>query len=214
MQLEHQRDDLLDGIAKERSQVANGKLHLAFHIVETLQELLDAYHRMRAIETLQPLEVVVAVIVDRNHIALACRIDAFHPAEVDIRFVNVPIHGLQEDVDSVIIIVERAIAIVFQRTVNHHLTQLVIIAEAKSVVIDGILFLTRNGVDQIEPHGGVVGNKQLVHRHHETLRLHLDDFLALVAEMEHRLVIDTAKHIHLVAHPPSKSMFFIRFLIS
>ena len=82
LQTQHHGDDLLSRIAKIGSQVAEIEMHLTFHVVEALQELLKTYHRMHAIEALQTLKIIVPIIIDRHHMALTPMVDAFHAPEI------------------------------------------------------------------------------------------------------------------------------------
>ena len=99
------------------------------------------------------------------------------------------------------VIVERRVAIILLRTVNHHRPVLVVVAESQVVMVDGVKdnALIR-GVVQKDAEGDMVGNQQLLHRHHKALRLGANHFPALLTEMKHGLVLHTAKHIDLIAH--------------
>ena len=101
-----------------------------------------------------------------------------------------------------IIVVERPVAETFALllAVKHHLSGTVIIPESQIVMINGILFHAGDRVCQIQTHRHMVRNQNLVLRHHETLRLQFHGHLVVLPEKEHRLVVDTAKHIHLIAH--------------
>ena len=155
---------------------------------------------MRRVKSLQPLEVVVTEVVDRHHVALTRRVDALHPPKVHLVAVNVPIHGLDEDVDTMEIVVERPVTEVLLGAEDHHLTGLIVVAEAQVVVIDGVPLRTWHRVLQIEAHGRIVGDQEFVHRHQEAGGLHPHDFPTLLTKMEDGLVVDATKHIDLVAH--------------
>ena len=176
-------------------------MHLPVHIAETLQKLLHAHHGMGAVEALQPLEILVAEVIHRHHIALAIGIDALHTAEIDRGRINVPIHRLNEKIEAVKIVVKRPVAEVLALLLaeKHHLTGLVIIPETQIVMVDGILF-DAHRIRQEQPHRNMVGNQNLVLRHHEALCHGLQHLPAALPEMENGFVVDTAKHIHLIAH--------------
>ena len=169
LQTQHHGDDLLGRIAKIRSQVAEIEMHLTFHVVEALQKLLKTDHRMHAIEALQTLKIIVPIIIDRHHVALTPMVDAFHAPEIHQAFVNIPIHGLQKDVDAMVIIMEGRIAIILIGTVEHHAAALVVVPEAQAVMIDGIQTQpTRHGIRQIKTHLRTIGNQNFFFRHRET----------------------------------------------
>ena len=175
-------------------------MHLAIDIIEAFQELLDAYHGMRAVEPLQLLEILDAEIVHGDHIALAGRVDAFHTPEVHMIAFNIPIHSLDKEIQAVEIIMERTVAIPLLRAECHHSALPVVVAEAQIVVIQGILCEARDRIQQIKPQRNMAGNHHLVGRKNKLRSLHFHDFALLLAEMENRLVIDAAKHLHLIAH--------------
>ena len=154
---------------------------------------------MRTVETLQAFEIIVAEVVHRHHIAFAYRVDAFHPPEIHLIAIDVPIHGLEEDVNTMVIIMERPVAEVLFGTKSHHLASLVVVTKSYAVVIKGIHFCSYR-VHQINTQGDVVRHQKLIHRHEEAWRLHPHDFPTSLTEMENRLFANTSKHIHLVAH--------------
>ena len=128
-------------------------------------------------------------------------VDAFHPHEVNNAFVDIPIHGLQEDVDTVIVVMERGVAEVTIRAIHHHATAFVVEPEAQAIMIDGIQAdAALHRVGKIKAHHRLVGDQHIVLRQGEVRRLHLHHFRAVSAEMEHCLVVDAAKHFHHVAH--------------
>ena len=155
---------------------------------------------MGLIQTLQTLEVIMTEIVYRHNIALTHRVDTFHPPEIHLVVVDVPIHGFEEDINAMEIIMERRIAIVFFRTERHQPARLIVITETNVIVVNGIHLDSRQRIGQINTHGGAVRHQKLVHRHQETGRLDPHDLLAALAEMENGFFADAAKHIHLVAH--------------
>ena len=201
LQFQQHRNHLFYRILQVGSQVAGIEMHLPIHIAEPLQELLHAHHGMGAVEALQPLEILVAEIIHRHHIALTVGIDTLHAAEIDSGRINVPIHRLNEKIEAVKIIVKRPVAevLAFLLAEKHHFAGLVIIPETQIVMVDGILF-DAHRISQEQPHRNMVGNQNLVLRHHEALRHGLQHLPATLPEMENGLVVDTAKHIHLIAH--------------
>ena len=161
---------------------------------------------MRTVEALKLLEVVEPKIVHRHHIALAPRVDALHAPKVHLIVIDVPIHGLKEDVQTMEIVVERRIAKVFLRAIDHHLSGLVIVAEARVVVIERVHPSARNGVRDIKTQRHMVRDQQVVDCHHELWCLHPNDLLAALMKTERGLVVHAAKHIDLVAHHTDASL--------
>ena len=124
--------------------------HCYYCKIQLFQEFLNANHRMRTVEALKLLEVVEPKIVHRHHITLTPWVDALHAPKVHLVVIDIPIHGLKEDVQTMEIVVERRIAEVFLRAVDHHFSGLVVVAEARVVVIERVHPSARNGVRDIE----------------------------------------------------------------
>ena len=106
-----------------------------FWIAVVFQITLQTEHGMFPVEALQHLEILVSEIVHRDHIAFALRIYAFHPLEIQNIIIKIPVHGLQKEIKTVIVVMEWSVAIALFRAVDHHAAFLVIIPETQVVMI-------------------------------------------------------------------------------